>query len=100
MYHNHYFHHYSKFLYELTRSDGASPTQSVVSRWVKSIGSKLGITIKLTTRLQTVLINRANHLRGKVKKFSGSANRQRFLQNDWELHLDDEELRPELQALT
>lgn len=35
-----------------------------------------------------------------MKKFSGSANRQRFLQNDWELHLEDEELRPELQALT
>ena len=35
-----------------------------------------------------------------MRKFSGSASSQwRFLQNDWELHLEDE-LRPEMQALT
>ena len=58
---------------------------------------KLGAKIKPTTRLQTALINRANHLRGK---FSGSANRQQLLQKDWELHLEDEEVRPELQSIS
>ena len=35
-----------------------------------------------------------------MRKFSGSASQRRFLPNNWELHLEDEELCPEMQALT
>ena len=90
----------SQFIYELTRSDSTSPSESVVSKWIRTTGSKLGVTIRHTTRLQTVLIFCANYLRGKLKKYTGSASRRRYLQQVWKLVLEDGEIHTELEDLS
>ena len=82
----------SKFLYELTRSDGYNPSESIVSKWVRAIASKLGVSLSSTDHLKTVLVRRANFLRGKVKTFKGSAKRQQYLQLTWELRLDQQDI--------
>ena len=79
----------SKILYELTRSDKASPTDSVIRRWIEAIASKLSVILQYTDHLQTVLVVRANHLRQKVRTFKGSTKKQRFLKQDWKLCLNE-----------
>ena len=43
--------YFSKFLYDLTRDDGTNPSRSVVQRWLKSIGSKIGVVMGWTQRM-------------------------------------------------
>ena len=87
---------YSKFLYDLTRCDGAAPGESVIRRWISAITSQLGVTLRHTEHLSTVLIRRANHLHWKVNGFKGSV-KKRFLQQTWKLELSEQDI--ELKAL-
>ena len=87
---------YSKFLHELTR-DGASPGESVIRRWISAITLQLGVTLRYTDHLSTILIRRANHLRWKVKSFKGSVKKQQFLQQTWKLELNEQDI--ELKAM-
>lgn len=82
----------SKFLYELTRSDGHSPSESVIRRWIGAIASKLGVSLQYTDRMKTLLVRRANFLRRKVKSFKGSAKRQQYLQLTWEFCLNEQDI--------
>lgn len=52
------------------------------------IGNKLGIVINYTQRLGTVLVNRANDLRTKMKGLSGGAPKRKFFQKEWSLNLE------------
>ena len=79
----------SKFLYELTRSDGALPADSIVGRWVEAIALKLGVSLQYTDHIRNVLVIHANHLRAKVRNFKGSVKKQQFLQQDWKLYLKE-----------
>ena len=83
---------YSKFLYDLTRSDGSSPSDSIVQRWMEAIAHKIGVTLRYTSHLKTTLVVRANHLRCRVRGFKGSAKKQRFLQQNWKLCLTEEDV--------
>ena len=87
------FYNYSKFLYDLTRGDGSSPTESVVRRWIEAIADKIGVTFQYTARLHRILVVRANHLRLKVKSFKGSAKKQRFLQLEWKLCVSEDAIQ-------
>ena len=83
------FYNYSKFLHDLTRGDGASPTESVVRRWIEAIVDKICVTLRYTARLHKILL-RANHLRLKVKSFKGSVKKQGFLQLEWKLYVSED----------
>ena len=72
----------------------------MVAKWIRNIGSKLGVTIRHTIRLQRVLVNRANYLRGKLKKYTVSASHRRYLQQTWELMLENDEIHTELEELS
>ena len=87
------FYNYSKFLYDLTRGDGSSPTESILRRWIKAIADKIGMTFRYTARLHKTLVVRANHLRLKVKGFKGSAKKQRFLQLEWKLCVSEDTIQ-------
>ena len=84
--------HFSKFLYELTRHDGHNPSESVLRRWIEAIASKLGVSLKDSEHIRTILIRRSNYLKGKVKAFIGSAKRMQFLQQEWELKLCEQNI--------
>ena len=75
----------SKFLYELTRGDGYNPSESVLSKWIKAISSKLKVSLQSSDYIRTTLIRRASYVKGKVKACTGSAKRQQYLQQEWEL---------------
>ena len=82
----------SKFLYELTHSDGYCPSESVISNWVSAIAAKLEVSLHCTDHLKTILVHRADFLRGRVKQFKGSAKRQQYLQLTWELQLEQRDI--------
>ena len=77
----------SKFLYELTRGDGYNPSESVLSKWIKAIASKLKVSLQSSDYIRTTLIRRASYVKGKVKACTGSAKRQQYLQQEWELKI-------------
>ena len=83
---------FSKFLYDLTRHDGHNPSQSVLCKWIEALASKLGVSLKSSEHIRTVLIRRANYLKGKVKACTGSAKRMRYLQQEWELKLCEQDI--------
>ena len=83
---------YSQFIYELTRQDGTSPLVATVQTWIQKIGDKLGIAILYSERLYRVLVNRANHIRKKVRQCRGSIPKQKFLQITWEFQLHSDEI--------
>ena len=65
---------------------------TVVCKWIEKLAKKLGTTMKYMHQLHTLLVCRANHLREKVRGFSGSAPKQRFLQQYWTLTLQEDEI--------
>ena len=83
---------YSQFIYELTRQDGTSTLVATVQTWIQKIGDKLGIAIRYSERLYRVLVNRANHIRKKVRQCHGSIPKQKFLQITWEFQLHSDEI--------
>lgn len=83
---------YSQFLYDITHNDGTSPAALIVKNWIKMIGSKVGIAIKYTQRVSTLLVNRANYLRRKMKTLSGGAPRRNFFQKHWAPQLEAAEV--------
>ena len=79
--------YFSKFLYDLTRDDGTNPSCSVVQRWLKSIGSKIGVVLRWTQRIHGALVNRANFLKRQQRILKGGASRARFFQIEWKLNV-------------
>ena len=50
----------SHFIYELAKAASTAPVPAVVKKWVKK-SAKIGVTVKYTGWLHTVLVRRANY---------------------------------------
>ena len=83
---------HSQFIYELARAASTAPVPALVKEWVKKISVKIGVTVKYTNRLHTMLVRRANYVRQHFKKLKGGAPQRRFLSNQWTLSLEHSEV--------
>lgn len=66
-------HFHSQLLYDITCGDSTSPVVSVVENWIQLIGAKIGVAIKYTKRIHTILVQRANYLKRQRKTLTGGA---------------------------
>lgn len=51
------------------------------------------MAIQYTHRLHRIIVRRANHLKEKLRNKKGGAPRQKFLQQSWELKLQEDEIK-------
>ena len=68
----------------------------MIRRWISANTSQLGVTLRHTDHLSSILIRCANHLRWKVNGFKGSV-KKRFLNQAWKLELSEQHI--ELKAM-
>lgn len=64
----------------------------MIVQWIQAIASKLGISLQNSENLKTLHVCQANNLRRKVRGFTGSARRMQFLQQTWELKLNEKDV--------
>ena len=64
----------------------------MIVRWIQSIASKLGVSLQNSEHLKILLVRRANYLKRKVKRFTGSAKKMQFLQQTWELKVNEKDV--------
>ena len=74
----------SRLLYNITQSDSSSPSESTVRRWIDSLNSSLKCSLVFSQMLASKLINRAIHIKRKVKN-EGGRKRENFLSLNWTL---------------
>ena len=79
-------------MYDLTRQDSTSPSESVVKHWIEKINESVHAGLVFTERLAGVLVNRANFVRRKSRSMGGGRTRQIFLDQVWELTVPSVEL--------
>ncbi len=78
--------------YKLTRSFGTNPANEVVKDWLQKLCRRLEVAIICTRRIQTLLVNRANHLRKTVRSLKHGRNQRKFLAKDWDFCVYQDEL--------
>ena len=64
---------HSQFIYELARAASTALVPALVKEWVKKISAKIGVTVKYTNQLHTVLVRCANYVHQHFKKLKGGA---------------------------
>ena len=81
---------YSQLLFDITCRDSSSPPESTVRRWIDRINENLKCCLTYSERLASILINRANNLRRKLKN-QGGRRRQNILSQNWSLVISQEQ---------
>lgn len=74
----------SRLLYNITHKDGPTPSESTVRRWIDQLNESLRCTLTFSQTLASKLINRAIHVKRKVKN-AGGRKREGFLSLNWTL---------------
>ena len=82
---------FSQFSYELTKHE-SHPDDTIVESWIKAIAKKLGIIVPYTKRLHDILVNRAVYVKQQNKVLTGGAPRRKFMQKQWELQFQCDEI--------
>ena len=59
----------------------------MLRKWIEAIASKIGVSLKSSDYIRTILVRQASYVKGKVKACTGSAKIQQYLQHEWELKL-------------
>ena len=82
---------FSQFFYKLTKHESC-PDVTIVESWIKAIAKKLGIIVHYTKRLHDILVNRAVYVKRQNKVLTGGAPRRKFMQKQWELQFQCDEI--------
>ena len=80
---------YSQLLFDITCRDSSSPPESTVRRWIDRINDNLMCCLIYSERLASILINRANNLRRKLKNQGG--RRCQNISQNWSLVISQEQ---------
>lgn len=64
-------------------------------RWIRQLNESIHVGITFTESLARILVNRANHVRWRVKN-KGGREREKFIEANWELTLPVKEVEQSL----
>ena len=68
----------------MTNREAYDPPKDCVEAWIKAISDCIGVAIRCTDYVFSMLVRRANYLRLKSRKFKGGVQRKRFFETEWQ----------------
>ena len=59
---------YSRVLFDNTHKDSTRPPKARVEIWLENLRNAISVSLQYTEQLGSILVNRANHLRRKMRE--------------------------------